>query len=339
MLSLQPMWQFEHSNYLWALLVLIPLAVLLFVLLRWKKNVLKKLGNPQLIQLLTKNHSNKKYQLKIILVLIAIITSIIAISNLRKPDLNNSTASNGIDIMIALDVSKSMLGQDEKPTRLDKAKQFIYQLSNNLHNNNIGLVVFAGEAFLQMPLTNDIAASKIFISNASTDLISVQGTVISDALNLCDASLDTKTKKSKAVILITDGDDHDDKAIEAAKKLAEHGTVLYSIGVGSATGTPIIEAGTNEYKRDKNGATVITKLNETLLTQIAEAANGKFYNLNNTSAIAVELANELNTIEKKPINNNGGNVQFQSFYMYFLGFAILLLLIEFFISEQKKQII
>ncbi|MCU0321434.1 MAG: hypothetical protein MUE72_03410, partial [Chitinophagaceae bacterium] len=113
---------------------------------------------------------------------------------------------------------------------------------------------------------------------------------------------------------------------------------LYSIGVGSTTGTPIIEAGTNEYKRDRNGATVITKLNETLLTQIAEATNGKFYNLNNTSVIAVELANELNTIEKKPINNNGGNIQFQSFYMYFLGFAILLLLIEFFISEQKKQI-
>lgn len=336
MLSLQSMWQFEHSNYLWALLVLLPLTVLFILVLRYKKNTQKKLGNPQLIAILTNNYAAKKYQLKIVLILIAIAASILALANLRKPDLKNTTASNGIDIMIALDVSKSMLGQDEKPTRLDKAKQFIYELSSKLNNNNIGLVVFAGEAFLQMPLTNDLAASKIFISNASTDLIAVQGTVLSDALKLCNESLDTKTKKSKAVVLITDGDDHDDKAIEAAKLLADNGAVLFTVGVGSLTGSPIIEAGTNEYKRDNNGATVITKLNETLLQEIATATSGKYYFLNNTSTTASNLANELNTIEKKPISNKGGLAQFQIFYMYFLAFAILLLLIEFFISERKK---
>lgn len=330
------MWQFEHTNYLWALLVLLPLIVLFYLVLRNKKNNLKKLGNPNLVLLLIKNYSAKKYQLKIILILIAIAASILAIANLRKPDLKNTTTSNGIDIMIALDVSKSMLGQDEKPTRLDKAKQFIYQLSNKLSNNNIGLVVFAGEAFLQMPLTNDLAASKIFISNASTDLISVQGTVMSDALKLCNESLDTKTKKSKAVVVITDGDDHDNKAIEAAKILANNGAVVFTVGVGSLTGSPIIEAGTNEYKRDNNGATVITKLNETLLQEIATTTSGKYYYLSNVESTALNLSNELNTIEKKPISSKGGLAQFQSYYMYFLAFTILLLLIEFFISDRKK---
>jgi Ca-activated chloride channel family protein len=240
--------------------------------------------------------------------------------------------------MIALDVSKSMLSQDEKPTRLDKAKQFIYQLSQNLQNNNIGLIVFAGEAFLQMPLTSDMAAAKIFISNASPDLVNLQGTVVSDALYLCDASLNTKEKKSKAVVLITDGEDHDAKALDAAKKLTEHGAAVYTIGVGSIQGSPILDAVTNEYKRDRDGQTIITKLNETLLKDLAKATNGSYNILDNTATVAATLANELNSLEKKPISSSGGNINYQSFYMYLLAFALVLLSIEFFMSERKLKL-
>lgn len=332
------MWQFEHIQYLWGLLMLIPLAILFIMLLRWKKRGLSKLGNAGLIHGLTANHSNKKFQLKIVFIFVAIAASIVALANLRKPNSNNNTTTNGIDVMIALDVSKSMLSQDEKPTRLDKAKQFIDQLSQGLQNNNIGLVVFAGEAFLQMPLTNDIAASKIFIGNASTDLVGVQGTAIGDALLLCNASLDTKTKQSKAVVLITDGDDHDNKAINAAKQLAEQGAVVYTVGVGSLKGAPIIENGTQEYKRDNNGETVITKLNEPLLKDIATQTNGNYYTLDNVSTVANNVTTALNSLQKKPISNTGGTIQFNSWYMYFVALAILLLILELFISERKKTI-
>jgi Ca-activated chloride channel family protein len=331
------MLQLENTEYLWALLVFIPLALLFYANLHWKAKLKQKLGDARLINQLTANYSSKKYILKITVVLLAIAATIIAATNPRSPDKNNSTTTSGIDVMIALDVSKSMLSQDEKPTRLDKAKQFIYQLTQNLQNNNIGLVVFAGEAFLQMPLTSDMAASKIFVSNASPDLVNLQGTVVSDALYLCDASLDTKEKKSKAVILITDGEDHDAKAMDAAKKLTEHGAAIYTIGVGSVEGSPILEAGTNEYKRDKDGQTIITKLNESLLRDLAKATNGSYHALDNTSAVAVSLANELNTLEKKPISSSGGNINYQSFYMYLLALAILLLSIDFFMSERKLR--
>jgi Ca-activated chloride channel family protein len=332
------MLQLEHTEYLWGLLVLLPLALLFYANLHWKAKKKQQLGNAVLISQLTTNYSSKKFNLKIICILIAIIAIIVAATNPRKPDKNNSTATNGIDVMIALDVSKSMLSQDEKPTRLDKAKQFIYQLSQNLQNNNIGLIVFAGEAFLQMPLTSDMAAAKIFISNASPDLVNLQGTVVSDALYLCDASLNTKEKKSKAVVLITDGEDHDAKALDAAKKLTEHGAAVYTIGVGSIQGSPILDAVTNEYKRDRDGQTIITKLNETLLKDLAKATNGSYNILDNTATVAATLANELNSLEKKPISSSGGNINYQSFYMYLLAFALVLLSIEFFMSERKLKL-
>ncbi len=332
------MLQLEHTEYLWGVLVLIPLALLFYANLHWKAKLKQQLGNSGLINQLTANYSSKKFKLKNICILVAITAIIVAATNPRKPDKNNSTATNGIDVMIALDVSKSMLSQDEKPTRLDKAKQFIYQLSQNLQNNNIGLIVFAGESFLQMPLTSDMAAAKIFISNASPDLVNLQGTVVSDALYLCDASLNTKEKKSKAVVLITDGEDHDAKAIDAAKKLTEHGAAVYTIGVGSVQGSPILDATTNEYKRDRDGQTIITKLNETLLKDLAKATNGSYYTLDNTANVAATLAAELNSLEKKPISSSGGNINYQSFYMYLLAFAIVLLSIDFFMSERKLKL-
>jgi Ca-activated chloride channel homolog len=332
------MLQFEHSEFFWVLLVLIPLIMLVFANLYWKKNIVAKMGNVGLINKLISNYSHKKYIVKIGLALIAIVCTIFAATNLRKPFAEKGSSTNGIDVMIALDVSKSMLSQDEKPSRLEKAKQLIYQLSQNLQNNNIGLVVFAGEAFLQMPLTSDMAAASIFISNANTDLVNLQGTVVSDALSLCDASLNTKERKSKAIVLITDGDDHDDKALEVAKKLTEHGTAIYTVGVGSTTGAPIMEAGTNDYKRDKDGQTVITKLNETLLKDLAKATSGQYFLLNNTASVASDLTNQLNKLEKKQITNAGGNINYQSFYMYFLALAIVLLVIEFFISERKTTL-
>lgn len=332
------MLQFQNIHFLLVLFALMPLVGLLVYVIRWKQKVKKQLGDERLIEQLTKNYSAKRYKLKIVSVIVAIGLGIIALANLRTEITTNGSKSTGIDVMIALDVSKSMLSQDEKPTRLDKAKLFINQLTEQLDNNRVGLVVFAGQAYLQMPLTPDANAAKMFVSNASPDMVSVQGTNLSDALRLCDGSLDTKEKKSKAVVLITDGEDQDDNATEAVQQLAEHGTTLYTIGVGSVEGSPIIEPGTNEYKRDENGQTVISKLNATLLKDLATKGKGSYQLLGSTATNATNLIIELNKLEKKPISKAGGEVEYQSYYPIFLLIAVLLLLVEIFIPERKLKI-
>ncbi len=332
------MLQFQNIEFLSGLFILLPLIFLLVYVIKWKQKVKQQLGDVRLVEKLMNYYSPDKYKTKIIIAFIALTLSIIAAANLRKPAQGKGSMANGIDVMIALDVSKSMLSQDEKPSRLEKAKLLINKLTNKLENNRIGLIVFAGQAYLQMPLTADAAATKMFVSGASPELVSVQGTNISDALRLCDVSLDTKEKKYKAAILITDGEDQDDRALETVKELADHGTIIHTVGVGSADGSPIIEPGTNEYKKDENGQTVISKLNEQLLKDLAQAGNGTYHSLNNLSIVSDALVNELNGMEKKSISNAGGFIEYQSYYVYFLLAAILLLVAEFFISEKKLSI-
>jgi len=309
---------------------------LFIYVLKWKQKARRLLGNERLVNQLTSDYSNKKYLFKIILILFIIGLLIVSAANLHQPIKEKGTIGSGIDVMIALDVSKSMLAEDEKPTRLDKAKQLIYQLTQQLENNRIGLVVFAGRAYLQMPLTSDVGAAKMFVSNANPALISWQGTVIADALTLCSNSLDTKEKKYKAAILITDGEDQDTKAVAVAKELAEKGVIVHTVGVGSETGAPIIETGTNDYKRDANGETIISKLNATLLRQIAEATGGTYHYLNTTAAVGNDLSQLLNSMDKKEFGNPNGYVNYESYYFIFLAVALLLLMIEFFVSERKK---
>ena len=332
------MLQFQYIQFLYGLAILLPLVGLFFYVLKWKQKKKQLLGDERLVNLLTKNYSHKKYKLKIIAVIIAIGLLIISAANLRKPLAAKGTSTKGIDIMIMLDVSKSMLSQDEKPTRLDKAKQLIYQLTEKLQGNKVGLIVFAGEAYLQMPLTADATATKMFVSNATSDIINLQGTVLSDAINLCKASLDVKEKKYKAAILITDGEDHDENALAATKTLAETGVVLHTIGVGSVEGKPIIETGTDNYKRDINGQTIITKLNQDLLQQLSKETGGTYHKLTNTTEVSNQLINTLNSMETKTIGNAGGFVDYKSFYGIFLFVAVIILLVESFISEKKLQI-
>jgi Ca-activated chloride channel family protein len=331
------MLQFEHTDFLWGLLALLPFLALFVWALHKKKQAKKALGNAHLVQALMGNYSSIKYQIKVVCILVAIAASILALANLRKPATTKGNKSNGVDIIFALDVSKSMLSQDEKPTRLDKAKQLMYQLIEKMEGNNVGLVLFAGEAFLQMPLTQDLGASKMFISNANPDLVNTPGTVISDAITLSSASMNKQLPNTKVVVLITDGEDHDAKAVDAAKKAIANGVAIFTVGVGSTNGSPILEPGTNEYKRDANGQTVISKLNTELLQNIATAAHGSYYPLKEVGYTSNALFTDINKLEKKPISQAGGRVAYQSFYIWFLALAILLLVLEIFISEKGKQ--
>lgn len=327
---------FQNIEFIYGLGILFPLVALLYLTIRWKHKTRQALGNERLINQLTKGYSERKYIIKVVAIIVSIGLLLISAANLRKPIKEKGTAGTGIDVLIALDVSKSMLAEDEKPTRLDKAKELIYKLTAQLQDNRIGLVVFAGRAYLQMPLTSDVGATKMFVSNANPSLIGWQGTVIGDALTLCNNSLNTKEKKYKAAILITDGEDQDTKALDAAKELTEKGVIVHTVGVGSVTGAPILD-GTNDYKRDMDGNTVITKLNATLLQQIANATSGTYHYLDNSEAVSNDLSQALNSMDKKAIGNPGSYVEYVSYYFIFLAIAILLLIVELFVTEKTRK--
>jgi Ca-activated chloride channel family protein len=277
---------FQHSDYLLGLVILLPLILFFLLTLRWKKKVKRELGDPELVDALIKDHSSKNYSYKFFVLLTALALCIIAAANLRSPKQGVAGNRAGIDIMVALDVSNSMLAQDIKPNRLERAKQVLNRIIEKMGDNRMGLVVFAGQAFLQMPLTSDLAAAKLFVSNASPDAIPTQGTVIGDALRLCNISLDIKEKKYKAVILISDGEGHDEKALDVVKDLQDNGVVVHTIGIGSPDGSPIMEPGTNNYKKDENGNTVVSKLNEKGLQVIASETGGMYQLFSNSDQVA-----------------------------------------------------
>jgi Ca-activated chloride channel family protein len=331
------MFSFEHTNYLLGLFMIIPLVLLFVSVLYWKKRAGKVLGDEKLISGLTKNYSKKRFSLKFILVSICVCILIMAAANLRKPISGQKERKAGIDVMIALDVSKSMWAEDTKPSRLGAAKQFVNALIDQMDNNRVGLVVFAGKAFLQMPLTSDLSVAKLYVSNASPDAVSMQGTVVGDALSLCENSLDTKEKKYKAVILISDGEDHDPQSTEILQNLSDNGVIINTVGVGSVEGAPIMEPGSSTYKTDMNGQTVISKLNEAELQQIAQQTGGIYSHLGNAEMTANAIGAALNNMEKKAIESKGDTKQYASFYYLFVIPALLGLIAEIFIPEIKRK--
>jgi Ca-activated chloride channel family protein len=331
------MLSFEHKEYLLGLLLVIPLALLFFSVLYWKKKVKKVLGDEKLVSQLTKNYSAQRYNTKFILVTSGILLLILAAANLRKPIAGDKEKKAGIDVMIALDVSKSMWAEDTKPSRLDASKQFISSLIDHMDDNRVGLVLFAGRAFLQMPLTSDFNAAKLYVSNASPDAVPMQGPVVGDALQLCANSLDTKQKKYKAVVLISDGEDHDPHSTDVLQQLSDDGVIIYTVGVGSVDGAPIMEPGSNTYKTDANGQTVISKLNETELMQIAQKTGGAYQHLDAAESTANKIAAELDGMEKKAIESAGDMKQYASFYYFFVLIALLILTAEIFIPETKRK--
>mgnify|MGYP001374585096 FL=1 len=295
---------FQHPIF-FILLSAIPLLLLLyFFVLLWKKKTIKKIGAPALVKELIKNHSHKKLVLKFILLLIAFTAGVFAMANLRSPKAVEKINRNGIDVMIALDVSKSMLAQDIKPTRLDRAKQAISKLIDKLNNDRIGIVVFAGRAYLQMPLTSDHSAAKMYLSAATPDVVPTQGTVISDALKMCNSSFNAKEKKYKAVILISDGEDHDEGALSEAKQMAEDGISINTVGIGSPLGATFIDELTNKPKTDNAGNIVVTKLNEDELKKIAEKGNGTYNLYSNTDDLVNQLVTQLKSMDKHAVTED-----------------------------------
>lgn len=331
------MFSFAHIEYLLLLVLLVP-AILFFLLnRRWKKKSAKKLGDPQLVQLLTAEHAVKKFNLKFWLLFFALAFTALGAANLRMPGATEQVNRKGRDIIIAMDVSKSMLADDIKPSRLDKAKQFVSKLIDALPDDRIGLVWFAGKAYLPMPLTADEGAAKMFVQSANPDDIPTQGTVLSEALLLAAQSFPTEGKRYKIVVLITDGEDHDENAAERARQLKEEGILLLTIGLGTEEGSTITDPLTNDFKKDKSGQTVISKLNEELLKNMATANGGMYGNLQNIDAMVKDVSAVINQLEKKSAEGAGAPLNYIHLFVWFLAVALLLLVIELFISEKKKK--
>lgn len=326
---------FQHIEYFFALAA-IPLLLLMYLfVLAWKKRTIKKIGDENLVREMIKNYAPQKFALKFVLILSAFTFAVFALANLRSPKGVEQVNRNGIDVMIAIDVSKSMLAQDIKPNRLERAKQALGKLIDRLSNDRVGIVVFAGRAYLQMPLTGDHSAAKMYLSAASTEIVPTQGTVISDALKMCNASFNTKEKKYKAVVLISDGEDHDEGALKMASQMAEAGIVIYTIGIGSPQGATIIDELTNQEKLDINGNTVITRLNEDELKQIAAKGKGTYQLFNNSDDLVNTLDQQLGTMDQRTVTEDS-LVNYKYFFPYFLMLALLLLIVELFISERKR---
>lgn len=329
--------QFEHIEYLYALAIILPLILFFIRVVKWKKQRIKKIGDEALVKQLIKGYSSPRFFYKFLLPLLALVIGIVAIANWQMPKGDSQVKRKGVDIMILLDVSKSMLAQDIKPNRLEKAKQLVSKLMDRLADDRVGLVLFAGHAYLQMPLTTDHSAAKMYLSTATPDAIPTQGTVISEALTLAQNAFDVKDKKFKSVVVITDGEDHEEGALDAAKNLVSTGTMVNTIGMGTAEGSPIIEEGATEYKKDAQGNTILTRLNEAELQQIAAAGKGLYQLYSNTDAVVNNLVAQVDSIGEKEITDKA-YLTYQTYFQWLIGLVILILLIETIIPERKLAI-
>ncbi len=320
------MFKFANPEYFFLLLV-IPVLVLLFVFYQYKqKQNIKAFGDPELMKSLMPNVSNIRPTFKFLLQLIGLLFIIMTLARPQFGTKKEEVKRQGIEIMIALDISNSMMAQDVIPSRLDKSKQILSQLIDNMENDKVGMVVFAGEAFIQLPITVDYVSAKMFLSSISPKMIARQGTAIGSALELAVKSFDSKSQASKAIILITDGENHEDNAVAAAKLAQSQNITVHVVGIGKPQGAPIPIEGTMSFWKDKEGNVVVTKLNEEMCQEIAAAGKGIYVRADNTNIALRTVAKELDSLAKTEITTT----QFTSFNEQFQSFGILALIILIF---------
>ncbi len=328
-------YQFQYYYFLWLLASLVVLVALFFLLLRWKRKVSRRIGDQALVKELISSYSPFRFGARFSLLSLAFAAGVLAAMNLRKPGGPDGINRKGIDVVIALDLSRSMLATDLAPSRLDRAKQFISRLMNEIPDDRIALVFFAGKAYLQMPLTGDHGAAQLFVSTADPAAIPQQGTVISDALKMSNTAFGASEARYKAVVLISDGEDHDEQAVSLARNLATHGLMINTVGIGSPQGSYIPDPATGDYKRDENGNPVLSRLNEEELKQISGLTNGVYVRLQQTDEAVKAVVAQLSQIETK-VTGDISLMNFRTYYWWFAGAMLALLLAELFIPERKK---
>ena len=331
------MYKFAQPEAFYLMLALVPLGLLFGLFLLGRRQALKRFGEKSLVARLMPQNAKYKHQLKFVMVSLSVICFVLALARPQWSTKTEPVMRSGVDLMIALDVSNSMLAEDEKPSRLAKARQFISSLVDQLKGDRVGLIIFAGNAYLQVPLTSDYIATKSLLKTVGPRLAPTQGTAIGDAIRLANEAFESGEKQYKALLVISDGENHDEDAIEAAKEAAGKGVLIHTMGVGSPRGGPIPEkvGGRVDYKRDREGNIVFSKLNEEMLRNVAVQADGDYYRLSASSDNVGSILGALASMEKKDFEE----VVFTDYeeqYQWFLALGLFFLILEYFISERRN---
>ncbi len=327
----------EEKIYFWLLLAL-PVVLLVFLAYRiWQQRTRRNFANPSMFSQLSPNRSVFKPWLKMLLILFALGSLVIALVNPKIGSQMETVKREGVDIVFAIDVSKSMEAEDIAPNRLDKSKQLVRQILDNLGSDRVGLIAYAGSAFPQLPITTDYASAKMFLQALNTDMISSQGTAISEAIKLATTFYDEEGQTNRVLFIISDGEDHEGNTENIAEEAANAGIRVFTIGVGTEKGGPIPIKRNNviqNYKKNAQGETVITKLDPETLRNIVSATNGKYIDGRVTSEVINQVMDALQDIEKTEFEARQF-AEYKSQFQWFLGLAVILLLLDIFLLERK----
>jgi Ca-activated chloride channel family protein len=330
------MFRFAEPTYLYLLLVLPILIALYFYSNRQRKQRIEKYGDAQLLAHLMPSTSMKRLHLKFWLSIAALFILVFVLARPQFGLHKQKLKTKGIEIIIALDISNSMLANDVVPSRLDKAKKIVSRLVDQLDNDKVGLVVFAGDAYTQLPITNDFVSAKMFLETINPSLIRRQGTVIGKALQIATRSFSAKEKVQRAIILITDGENHEEGAIAAAQEAVKKGIRVFVMGVGSTQGSPIpVKPGSNDYRKDSKGQVIITKLNELMCQQLSNAGKGVYTRIDNTNRAEKIIRKKINKMEKsenEAVVYENYNEQFPTL----VWIILVLLILEVIVIERKN---
>lgn len=330
------MFRFESPQYLYLLLVLVALAAIHYYIIYKKKRQVKRFGDPELTRQLFLGVSRWRPEVKFWITMLALASFIVALARPQFGTRLDTRERTGIEAIIALDVSNSMLAEDVKPNRLEKAKMMVSNMVDGMRDDKIGLIVFAGQAFVQLPITSDYVSAKMFLETISPSMMSVQGTDIAEAINLSMRSFTQQEDVSRAIFVITDGEDNEARGVEAAKQAASKGVRVYVLGIGNPGGAPIPIPGTGQYIIDDEGNTVVSKLSEEMCREIATAGNGSYIYVDNSSSAQKKLSEQVDRLAKAKMESqiySEYDEQFQGFVLI----GILLLLLDVFLLERESK--
>lgn len=331
------MFRFEEPSYLY-LLLLIPVLALLYIYSNYRRRrAIRRFGDPELMAQLMPDVSKYRPDVKMGLLLLAFGCMTLLLARPQFGSKLETVKRQGVEVMIALDISNSMLARDVQPSRLEKAKRLVAQLVDKMENDKVGMIVFAGDAFTQLPITSDYISAKMFLDAINPSLISKQGTAIGAALTLANRSFTPHEGVGRAVILITDGENHEGGAEEAAEEAAKKGIQVNVLGVGVPEGAPIPIEGSNDYRRDREGNVIVTRLNEAMCQQIAKSGNGIYVRVDNSNAAQKAISQEIDKMAKADVETQvftEFNEQFQAVAWV----VLLLLVVEMLLLETKNPL-
>lgn len=333
------MYQIDVFQYIYLLFILPLLWITYALLVRWKRKTQNSFARPELLELLSPNRSKFKPTFKIILLSLSIVSLVLGLMNPKIGTQLETVKREGVDIVFAMDVSRSMLAEDIAPNRIEKSKRLVSAIINQLASDRVGIIAYAAQAVPQLPITTDYAAAKMFLQALNTDMLSSQGTALDSAIDLAGTFFDDEDQTNRVIFLISDGEDHSEEASNAASRAAKLGIKIFTFGVGTESGAPIplkrngiIES----YKKDSDGEVVITKLNQNILQNIAASTGGIYQDGNNTQKVLDFVSEQLKAMDKKEFEAKKF-VSFKDRFQAFLLAALIFLLIDLFLFETKTK--